>query len=83
MFKQALVAGTLAASTLIVGMAVSAQPAGASAATQQVSVVTGRDIYDPFNPFGFYPRYAPFGFYNNYVPFGFQSFYRPVVFQHW
>ncbi|MGS2648082.1 hypothetical protein [Streptosporangium sp. LJ11] len=84
MFKHALAAGTLVASTLIVGMTVSAQPAGASAMTQQVSAVAGSSSHDPFNPFGFYPRYSPFGFYNHHVPFGFQSYHRPFFFHtHW
>jgi hypothetical protein len=83
MFKQALAAGTLAASTLVVGMTVSAQPAAASAVTQQVSVVAGSSSFDPFNPFGFYPRYSPFGFYNNYATFGYRPFYNPVVYRVW
>jgi hypothetical protein len=89
MFKQALAAGTLVASTLVVGMTVSAQPAGASATTQQAASLSGLTTaargsnHDPFNPFGFYPRFSPFGVYNNFVPLGFQPYYRPVVFHHW
>ncbi|MER6831151.1 hypothetical protein ABT352_34540 [Streptosporangium sp. NPDC000563] len=82
MFKQALAAGTLVASTLIVGMTVSAQPAGASVAPQQVSVVAGSNDHDPFGPY-VYSRYSPFTFYNTYTPFGFQPYYRPVVYTYW
>ncbi|MEU4538895.1 hypothetical protein AB0G15_28995 [Streptosporangium sp. NPDC023825] len=90
MFKHALAAGTLVASTLIVGLTMAAQPAGASAAPQQVASLSalpataGGSSFDPFNPFGFYPRYSPFGVYNTYVPFGFRPYYRPFFFHtHW
>ncbi|MFF3437482.1 hypothetical protein [Streptosporangium sp. NPDC002721] len=89
MFKHALAAGTLVASSLVVGLTVAAQPAGASAAPQQVAslsalpATTGGSSFDPFNPFGFYPRYAPFGVYNTVVPFGIRPFYRPVVYSYW
>jgi|GEM_PF-6444421 len=83
MFKQALAVGTLVASTLTVGMTVSAQPAGASAAPQQISVTAGSNNHDPFGHYSYYTRYTPFFFYNNYVPFGYHSYYRPVVYRYW
>jgi hypothetical protein len=62
MLKHVLAAGTLAASSLILGMTMSAQPAGASAITQEATAATGllnggytsHDPYDPTypNPWG-------------------------------
>jgi hypothetical protein len=92
MLKHALAVGTLVASSLIVTMAVSAQPAGASAITQEAAVVSGLstasgdNFIDPFNPYGFgQVYYRPFGFNQfQYAPFGYgQVYYSPTTFYRW
>jgi hypothetical protein len=58
MLKHVLAAGTLVASSLIVAMTMSAQPAGASATTREAASISGllngssayHDPYDPTYP---------------------------------
>ncbi|MDP9844228.1 hypothetical protein [Streptosporangium lutulentum] len=91
MFKHALAAGTLVASTLIVGLTVSAQPAGASAtqesaATSENSSASGNFFIDPFNPYG-YGRvyYNTLGYGQVYYnPFSYgQVYYNPYTIYRW
>jgi hypothetical protein len=85
MFKHALAAGTLVASSLIGALTMSAQPAGASAITQEAASVSalpsaGRNFIDPFNPYGFgRVHFHPFGFQQFHVPFGFQHFHQVPI----
>jgi hypothetical protein len=92
MLKQALAVGTLVASSLIVTMTMSAQPAGASAITQESAVVSGLstasgdNFIDPFGLYGFNRfYYNPIGFNQvRYAPYGFgQVYYSPYTVYTW
>jgi hypothetical protein len=55
MVKHVLAAGTLVASSLIVAMTMSVQPAGASVMTQETAATSvllngGRTYHDPYDP---------------------------------
>ncbi|WP_371786492.1 hypothetical protein [Streptosporangium subroseum] len=92
MLKHALAAGTLVASSLIVAMTMSAQPAGASTMTQEATSLSalpnngGRSYHDPYDPYGPYGHvhHGPYGYgHTHYSPYGYGHVHHsPYGFHH-